>query len=227
MAISDKPQSPTLSTGDDPVEVRVERLRAQFELEKQRIANRGQWLGAGIGAAGMIVIAVIGLAFRPASSDSTPPSKQLIELESRNTELTKQSAELSQRLGSGLALEQDLRRQVSELNKQLGDNSATQAKLRSQITKLEGESKSSPQTLMAVYPFTWPGTIEDCRERAVHAIADLKFQRLNTTGPEVMAGNGEDVVLVFCSVKLVVMAGPESDYITKSLLWLQSRMQAK
>ena len=211
----------------EPVPVQVERLRAEFELEKQHIANRGQWFGASIGVLGALAVAAIGLLFRPPPPEPIPPSKRISELEEQKSNLTKQVAELSRQLNAGLGSEQELRAQVSTLNKQLGEASATQQQLNAQIKQLEGNSKSSPQTLLTLYAFSWKGTVEDCRERAANGIGELKFKRMNTSSPEVVAGNAQDIIAVLCASKNIVVAGSDGEYIQKVAQWLQVRMEAK
>ena len=313
-----------------PVPIQVERLRAEFELEKQRIANRGQWFGgaaprrfvwnatitcrgwlgpgarcaagsrlavgrpkglaltrsrtvrrspkgcrptlfwpailtaegdsppsrwregrgdgwppaglpvivafhtkrhrafgASIGVLGAVAVAGIGLIFRPASLEPIPPSKQIVELEEKRATLAKQFNDLSGQLSAEQSLQQKLRAEISDLNKQLGVASGVQQKLNEQIKQLQAQQKSSPQTLLTVYPFSRKGSVEDCRERAVGAIAELGFKRLSSPNPDVVAGNGEDVAAILCVTGSIVIAGPEGDYLMQSVKWLQSRMQSK
>lgn len=66
----------------DEVELRVKRLEAQFEVEKQRIATRGHIVGAAIGAVSAVAVALIGYAVSSRDVSPTPiskPSETIVE----------------------------------------------------------------------------------------------------------------------------------------------------
>ena len=55
-------------------DVQVEQLRAAFELEKQRLVNRGHWVGVGIGVLGSTVVALASVFL--GQKDPAPPPKR-------------------------------------------------------------------------------------------------------------------------------------------------------
>lgn len=54
-----------------PLQLQIERLKADFELEKQKITTRGHIVGAGLGVASSIIVALIGVTVNNGSSSET------------------------------------------------------------------------------------------------------------------------------------------------------------
>lgn len=201
------------------LEIQREKLRGDWEVEKQHAANRGAWIGGGIGALSAIAVAVAAAVMRdksqeglgPATSGApaliaptgigaTDPRATKSEISSLRTQVDK----LQTLLDQAETDRDNSRKEAKSLHQKIKEWQEWGEDQQAQLKAAKASANASPE--MSLSSFQWNGTADACRVRVANVAAEDGYKKIPTN--EEFAGEYQGyIAIVSCATRTIVVAG--------------------
>jgi hypothetical protein len=208
------------------LELQRERLRGDWELEKQRAANHGGWVGAAIGALSAVLVAGIANYVRDRQADPKAASTSPTAVTASPSECVNVLAGVQKATSSCESQKGSIQAALLEAQADLSKGGEATAALRKQLVEWEQYGNAMQKTEaataqklkealsrrpdVALGTFQWNASLDACRVRAAKVAVDSGYTRLPTSNE--FAGRLEDnVLIVSCTAKAVAVAGKDPD----------------